>query len=469
MSPQHTDTDTSAAPIILWFRTDLRLHDHPGVLAALATKRPILPVYIWDPPYATRPLGAASRWWLHRSLHVLDEELRKHESRLIIASGATQVILPSLAKENNVKTIVCSQTFDPRSEDMDRDLADDLKGLGINLETWNATLFSLPGSLTTQEGKPFRVFTPFFKNLQASGKTDIDSLPAMPAHPWAKPASWPQSLALDDLGLNRTTTASGKNWATGFDRFTPGERGARGALRHFLAHGLEDYAEGRDRPDLDLTSHLSPHLRFGEISPQRILVELDKAVTAKPGLSVPAAKFRAELAWREFSYSLLAQQPRLDHVNFRRDFDDFSWRPDEAGFHAWCRGETGYDVVDAGMRELWQTGYMHNRVRMLVASFLSKHLLIDWRRGEQWFWDCLVDADPANNTASWQWVAGCGVDAAPYFRIFNPITQAEKFDPKGLYRARYLDGRPATRPIVDHGLARERALAAYKSRGEDDR
>ena len=468
MLQRHTDQDDSTAALILWFRSDLRLHDHPGVLAALATKRPIFPVYIWDTALGTRPLGAASRWWLHRSLHVLDEELRKCESRLIIASGLSQVILADMARENNVKTIICSATFDPATEVLDGDLGAELKALGINLEIHNSPLLSRPGSLTTQENKPFRVFTPFYKSLQAAGYTHVDSPPPLPGHAWPKPASWPVSMAIDDLGLGKTTTASGKDWAQGFSRFTPGERGARGALRHFLGHGLETYAEGRDRPDLDLTSHLSPHLRFGEISPQRILVELDKAVANKPDLAIGAAKFRAELAWREFFYSLLSQQPRLDHINFRRDFDDFPWRSDEPGFRAWCRGETGYDLVDAGMRELWRTGYMHNRVRMLVASFLSKHLLIDWRRGEQWFWDCLVDADPANNPASWQWVAGCGADAAPYFRIFNPLTQAEKFDPEGLYRARYLDeARPS--PIVEHGLARERALAAYKNRGDDDR
>ncbi len=462
------ENNASQSPVILWFRMDLRLHDHAGVAAAIATQRPILPVFIWDEAYATRPLGAASRWWLHHSLHVLGEELQKFQSRLIIAKGASHVVLADIAKEYAAKTIFCSHTFDPQSEDNDNELAVELEHLGITLARFNTSLLTKPAALKTKDGKPFRVFTPFYKSLVAQRVDEVDSLPVLSTQAWPQPASWPRSSPIGTLELDTTVTPSGKNWAEGFHRFKPGERGARGALRHFLAYGLRDYQHGRDRPDLDLTSHLSPHLRFGEVSAQRVLVELDKAVVADPDLAASAAKFRAELAWREFSYSLLSQQPRLDCRNFRRDFDDFPWRDDDHGFRAWCRGETGYDLVDAGMRELWQTGYMHNRVRMVAASFLIKHLLIDWRRGEQWFWDCLVDADPANNTASWQWVAGCGADAAPYFRIFNPITQAEKFDPDGVYRKRYLQGHHV-HPIVEHGFARERALAAYKIRGDDDR
>lgn len=464
--PRPDQNDDRASPVILWFRNDLRLRDHAGVAAALATKRPILPVFIWDEQAGTRALGAASKWWLHRSLHVLDEELGKFESRLIVARGRSQVILASIAIKNHVKTIICSHTFDPVTEEFDRGLADELRHLGIKLERHNTTLLSEPGSLRTKDDKPFRVFTPFYKALQTSGRLHVDSPIPLSTRVWPRPPSWPQSLAIDDLGLDKTLTPSGQDWAKGFQGFTPGERGARGALRHFLGHILETYEHDRDRPDLDRTSRLSPHLRFGEISSQRILLELDKAVTASPALETSAAKFRAELAWREFSYSLLAQQPRLDCVNFRHDFDTFPWRDDDNEFRAWCRGETGYDLVDAGMQELWQTGYMHNRVRMVVASFLVKHLLVDWRRGEQWFWDCLVDADPANNPASWQWVAGCGADAAPYFRIFNPITQADKFDPDEAYRNRYNRGRQF-KPIVEHGFARDRALAAYKSRGDD--
>ena len=453
---------------------------------------PIIPLYIWDESTATRPLGAASRWWLNRSLQALDNDLQKKGSRLIIARGNTQIILASMAKKYSVKTIYCSQTFDPKNERNDRELADELTATAINLQRLNNTLLVPPGSLHTQEGRPFRVFTPFYKSLLASGACDIDQLDDLPAKAWPQPAEWPQSLPLTDLGLKPDLTPSGRDWSAGFDCFKPGESGARGALRYFLKTHLKTYETDRDRPDLDITSHLSPHLRFGEISPQRILLETAKAVEADRNLATGAGKFRAELAWREFSYGLLAQQPDLHTINFRRDFDRFQWRHDDTQFRAWCHGETGYELVDAGMKELWRTGYMHNRVRMVAASFLIKHLLIDWRRGEQWFWDCLLDADPANNPASWQWVAGCGADAAPYFRVFNPITQAEKFDPKGDYRSKYIQGyaqvsvrsnhskgqtelfdtssniKTYSQPVVDHVFARDRALEAYKNRSADE-
>ncbi|WP_026172528.1 cryptochrome/photolyase family protein [Asticcacaulis benevestitus] len=492
-----TENPLHAAPVILWFRSDLRLQDQACVQAAVKTGQPIIPLYIWEETLATRPLGAASKWWLYHSLKALGEDLRSFGSRLIIERGAAQVTLESLANKYRVKTIICSHTFDPAYEEHDLHLQNELKASGLTLNRLNTSLLTEPNQVKTGEGKPFRVFTPYFKALQASGACDVDRLPEKPStDSWAAPAKWPSSLSIEALGLAPKLTPSGKDWSKGFGaRFKPGERGARAALRGFLQHHLRDYDSGRDRPDLDLTSHLSPHLRFGEISPQRILLETDKAVRADNSLSMGAAKFRAELAWRDFSYGLLGQQPRLHEVNFRRDFHTFKWRQDDAGFKAWCRGETGYELVDAGMRELWQTGYMHNRVRMVAASFLIKHLMIDWRRGEQWFWDCLVDADPANNPASWQWVAGCGADAAPYFRVFNPITQAEKFDPQGIYRARYIQGytHPSTggihktvqkdlfgsgdtsmpstaypKPIVDHAFARQRALEAYKQRGQDD-
>ena len=370
-------------------------------------------------------------------------------------------------------------------------LVSGLAGLGANLQRYNSTLMAPPGLVKNGAEQAYRVFTPFCRALLASDAFQPASLSAPGDTRWPAPKVWPHSRSLADLGLDAGPTPSGADWTAGFVRFTPGERGARKALRHFLAHGLPDYARDRDRPDKDLTSHLSAHLRFGEISPQRILGELERTVADAPGLAGQAAKFRSELMWREFCYGLLAQQPRLHEVNFREGFADFPWRQDDKGFRAWRRGETGYGLVDAGMRELWRTGYMHNRVRMVCASFLVKHLLIDWRRGEQWFWDCLLDADPANNPANWQWVAGCGADAAPFFRIFNPTLQAKKFDPSGYYRARYIDGYTGEstgaihrnkshylfdnidkyehnlnypQPIVDHVFARRRALAAYAMR-----
>ncbi len=477
----------SNSPLILWFRSDLRLHDHPGVTEAASSGRPIVPVYIHDEPLLSRPLGAASRWWLYQSLKILDEAICQHGSRLIIRKGHSRAILDVLLKETRAKTISCAQTFDPKAEQFDVSLAKHLEEQYVDFERHNVTLLTPPNWIRTRDDKPFRVFTPFYKSLRDKGFFEPHAPHSLSSKDWRTPETWPDSLAIDELGLNDTHTPSGEDWAAGFDRFTPGEHGARNALRTFIHQHLEQYAGDRERPDKDATSHLSPHLRFGEISPQRILYEIAQAVENAPYLAAGAEKFHSELAWREFSYGLLDQEPKLDHVNFRDDFDNFPWRDDDKGFRAWCRGETGYPLVDAGMRELWQTGYMHNRVRMVCASFLVKHLLIDWRRGEQWFWDCLLDADAANNPANWQWVAGCGADAAPYFRIFNPMTQADKFDPAGLYRTRYIQGYAPPKhskrqsdlfenknksdsltsypqPIVDHAFARERALEAYKSR-----
>ncbi|HWU49819.1 MAG TPA: deoxyribodipyrimidine photo-lyase, partial [Asticcacaulis sp.] len=374
--------------------------------------------------------------------------------------------------------------YDPFCEEMDAKRAHELRIVGVGWAACEGALISPPDSVKTQEERPFRVFTPFFKALQnTDGMRDpATSQPHDGA--WRAPVAWPDTLEIADLNLHPPLTPSGADWTQGFNLATPGERGARKMLRQFLREGLADYANGRDRPDVNVTSRLSPHLRFGEISPHRILLELNKAVAANPRLSAPAAKFRSELAWRDFSYNLLRQQPRLHTTNFRDDFDSFPWRNDPVALRAWRRGETGYDLVDAGMKELWTTGHMHNRVRMIAASFLIKHLLIDWREGERWFWDCLLDADPANNPASWQWVAGCGADAAPYFRIFNPITQAAKFDPKGVYRARWLGGDldsyvradkagtpnadPRRRLIVEHSFARQRALDAYQDRNRHE-
>ncbi len=343
----------------------------------------------------------------------------------------------------------------------------------------NSHLLAPANSLKTKTNSPYRVFTPFARAMVDSGATSVDKLSANPQGALKSPKTWPDTLSVKALPLD-SRTRSGADWAAGFGAFTPGEKGAHRALDHFIAHGLHTYADGRDRPDQDGTSRLSAHLRFGEISVRRVLYQIDNAARHDVRLREGAAKFRSEILWREFCYGLLMQQPRLHGVNFRRDFDDFPWLEDDKGFKAWTRGQTGYPLVDAGMRQLWRTGWMHNRVRMVVASFLVKHLLIDWRRGEQWFWDCLVDADPANNPANWQWVAGCGADAAPYFRIFNPISQAEKFDPKALYRSEFVpefrartgdlfDGAGAgtanatyPKPIVDHDFARKRALGAFQ-------
>jgi deoxyribodipyrimidine photo-lyase len=449
----------SNSPIILWFRRDLRLKDHPGVLSALQSNRPIVPVYIYDEAIYTRPLGAASKWWLHRSLKVLSEDLEAHSSRLIILSGNAEEELLRLVKKIKAKTVICSHVFEPVTQIFDDNLEKALSDRHVDFERYNATLLAPPGAVTTRSGTPFKVFTPYYRALMEAGFCESHEPETATQRKWPAPKRWPGGVSLGSLKLDDTRTKSGHDWAKDFDRFTPGEDAAHEALSRFIDEDLQTYEDDRDRPAKDATSHLSPYLRFGEISPQRILFETYEAVKRKPSLRGCADKFRAELAWREFCYQLLDQHPKMHKENMRRQFDTFEWQDDNKTFKAWCRGETGYPLVDAGMRELWRTGYMHNRVRMVVASFLIKHLLIDWRRGEQWFWDCLVDADPANNPGNWQWVAGSGADASPFYRVFNPIAQAEKFDPAGIYCSRYNDGTRA--PIIAHDVARQRALDTY--------
>lgn len=456
MTDQYVD---SKSPVILWFRRDLRLKDHPGVRSALQSGRPIVPVYIDDEAIYTRPLGAASKWWLHRSLKVLGEALEVHSSRLIILSGDARAELLDLIDKTKAKTVISSSVFEPLTQDFDDILERVLSDRHVDFERHNATLLASPGAVTTKSGTPFKVFTPYYRALVYGGFCEPHEPDGVTKRKWPAPEHWPRSVSLDSLKLDDTRTRSGFDWAKGFDRFTPGEAAAHHALARFIDEDLATYEDDRDRPAKDATSHLSPHLRFGEISPQRILFETYEAVRHQPALQSGADKFRAELAWRDFCHQLLDQNPRMHVKNMRREFDAFEWQDDDDGFKAWCRGETGYPLVDAGMRELWQTGYMHNRVRMVTASFLIKHLLIDWRRGEQWFWDCLVDADPANNPGNWQWVAGSGADASPFYRVFNPIAQAEKFDPAGTYCSRYNGG--AREPIIDHDFARRRALDSY--------
>ncbi|WP_298333325.1 deoxyribodipyrimidine photo-lyase [Asticcacaulis sp.] len=479
---------------ILWFRSDLRLQDHEGVEAALNANGCVIPVYVYDEHLAQRPLGAASKWWLDRSLRSLDQSLQARGSRLIVLKGPAMAQLKRLVGQVSATRLIASRTFEPKIDAFDAQLS---RALGIPVDIFNTHLLSDPTQIRTGDGNPYKVFTPFYRALLAHGAAKGQARKPVATY-WPAPTDWPQSVDIDALGLKPTLTPSGHDWSAGFDLWTPGEDGAHQRLSAFLRSGLKGYAPDRDRPDLDITSRLSPHLRFGEISPHRVLHEAEAHAAAHPTLHEDLEKFRAELAWRDFSYNILQLQPELDGVNFKSAFDAMPWRDDSAGLRAWQRGETGYSLVDAGMRQLWRTGFMHNRVRMVCASFLSKHLLIDWRLGEQWFWDTLVDADPASNTASWQWVAGSGADAAPYFRIFNPLTQAEKFDPKGAYRRRFVSGFTenmtgatsvhhqkferdlfdfagvsasnsggAPRLIVDHAVARQRALDAYAQMKED--
>ncbi len=479
---------TPASPVIVWFRRDLRLADNPALTDAIRSGQPILPVYILDETPGIRAPGAASLWWLGKSLAQLSASLEALGSRLILRRGVAASELTALVRETGAARVVWNRLYDPGVTDRDAALKASLRADGVEVQSFNASLLSEPWTVRNKAGEPFKVFSPFWRAAQAS--LDLTALHASPkalTTPASWPPRWPQSQALETWNLQPTKP----DWTGGFSLWVPGEAGAQTRLGTFLAKGLARYTEGRNVPAAEAVSRLSPHLHFGEISPRQIWAAVDTTLDAKPALGREADKFKAELGWREFSHSLLFHNPNLETANFKPAFDAFPWRGDPAAFTAWTKGQTGYPMVDAGMRELWTTGFMHNRVRMLVASFLVKHLLIDWRRGEAWFWDTLLDADRANNAASWQWVAGSGADAAPYFRIFSPMGQGEKFDTDGAYVRRWVPelarlpdavihspwtadpailrasgitlGVTYPRPIVDHGFARDRALEALKA------
>ncbi|MDP1528547.1 MAG: deoxyribodipyrimidine photo-lyase [Rhodoferax sp.] len=472
-------TEADVRPAILWFRRDLRLADNPALAHALATGRPILPVYILDEGPVAPPVGSASRWWLDKSLRALNGDLQARGSRLILRRGDSEAEIHRLIAETGADAVFMNRLFEPGAFARDADIAHGLEGDGVDCKGWNGTLLARPGTVLNGSGQPYRVFTPFLRTLLATAA----ARPHSAAPDRLTTPTEPESDELDAWGLH----PSRPDWSGGFD-WSPGEAGAEAALSTFVARGLKTYSAGRDIPAEPATSRLSPHLHFGEISPWRAIAAARADADAGHVPSFEADKFVAEIGWREFSAHLLHAFPQIADTAFRPEYDAMPWRDDPVGFTAWTRGQTGYPVVDAGMRELWATGYMHNRVRMIVASFLVKHLLIDWRRGESWFRDTLVDADVASNSQNWQWVAGSGADAAPYFRIFNPITQGRKFDADGRYVRRWVPelrgvpdrwlhapwtappetlrdahvrlGADYPRPIVDHDLARKRALEA---------
>ena len=471
-------------PVILWFRRDLRLGDNPALEAAIKTGRPIVAVYIHDPALDGRPLGGASQWWLDKSLRALASELSGRGATLVIRAGDAAAEITRLVEQTGSTYLFLNRMFEPAAWTRDATLAETLKARGIEVRGFNATRLASPGAVVTKAGEPFKVFTPFSRALwdQArprAGRRAPDDLPA--------PASPVTGINIDLLALHPKRP----DWSKGFDDWTPGEAGALSALDDLIGGPLSHYAGDRDRPDRAGTSRLSPHLHFGEIDPWRVVTSVRAAADHGDVPHGQAEKFCAEVAWREFSIQLLESFPDLATRNFRDGFDRMAWRDDAAGLAAWSRGQTGYPIVDAGMRQLWVTGWMYNRVRMIVASFLIKDLLIDWREGERWFWDTLVDADAAANAQNWQWVAGSGADASPFFRIFNPTGQGEKFDPKGDYVRRWVPelaempadwihkpwaappgvlamagvklGQTYPAPIVDHAMARNRALDALKA------
>ena len=424
----------SPPPAVCWFRDELRLGDNRALEAAIASGAPVIALYVHDEKSpGIRPLGGAAKWWLHHSLAALAASLENAGASLTILEGAAGDVVPAFAKAVGAPRVTWSRRYGQAERDIDAAIKANLVAQGIAAESFCDRLLADPWTLTTQSGTPFRVYSPFYRALSALG----DPAPPLPAPRKIKgvdPALLPRAhrVQLDDLALRPRIA-----WDTGMaETWPPGEAGAAARLDDFMANGLKGYAEGRDRPDLAHVSRLSPHLRFGEISPRQIWHRLvgGKAAPA----SKDRAKFLAEIGWREFAYHLLFHNPDLATRNFAPRFDAFPWTQAPGALRAWQKGRTGIPIVDAGMRELWHTGYMHNRVRMIVASFLVKHLLIDWRQGEAWFWDTLCDADVANNPASWQWVAGSGADAAPYFRVFNPVLQALKFDPDGAYIRRWV-------------------------------
>lgn len=450
---------------LVWFRDDLRVGDNPALTAAMARGTPVVAVYVLDEVSpGVRPLGGAARWWLHQSLQSLRAALEAIGVPLVLRRGAAEGVIPLLATESAADAVFWNRRYGRAERTVDAAIKSGLRAAGLQAQSHAASLLYEPWTLMTGAGQPYSVFTPFWRRA-LSMPEPRRPLPA-PAAAARAPDSPPHSEPLASWGLQ----PSGPDWAGGLrSAWQPGEAGALALLAEFLSEKLRHYPEQRDEPAEDVTSRLSPALRWGEISPQTVWHETMRvrAATASghPG-SEAASAFLRQLGWREFAAHVSFHAPDMHRVNWRREFDAFEWPPlDRGALGAWQRGSTGVPLVDAGMRELWETGSMHNRVRMVVASYLVKNLLIDWRHGEEWFWQTLVDADAASNPFNWQWVAGSGADAAPYFRVFNPVLQQQKFDPHGSYVRRFVPewGTPAyPEPLVDLGESRRAALAAYE-------
>jgi len=470
-----SEHETKTGPVIWWIRRDLRLADNPALCAAIESGRKIVPLFIWAPeeeePWSP---GAASRWWLHYSLVALSGDLEKSGARLIIRKGPSLAALHGIIHETKAAQVVWNRLYEPAVIARDRIIKQQLRTEGIAVESHSAHLLFEPWTIKTQQENPYQVFTPFYRCCQTYGAPSVPAaaprrLPGLAKVPW--------SLKVDELGLLPDI-----DWADMMrQEWKPGEAGGRDQIDSFKSSSVSVYKTDRDRPDFKGTSKLSPHLHFGEISPRQVWYACHKAPASEPYLR--------QLIWREFAHHLLYHFPHTPDKPLRDNFARFPWKRDKKLLQSWQRGKTGYPIVDAGMQELWRTGWMHNRVRMIVASFLVKDLLIPWQDGARWFWDTLVDADLANNTLGWQWAAGCGADAAPYFRIFNPVLQATKFDPEGAYVKKWLPalrgfaspeihklfelddeqrlragvtlGNQYPKPVVDHAEARDAALEAY--------
>ena len=468
-----------SSPTVLWLRQDLRLADNSALAAAIEAGGPIIPVFIWAPEEAgSWAPGAASKWWLRQALASLSEALGVRGGKLVLRQGDSLVELRSIIKQTGAKAVYWNRRYESPLRELDAAIKRSLRQEGIDTQSFNSALLNEPHTTSTGAGLPYKVYTPYWKSvkdrpLPELARPDFEKLYFL--------KQMPESQDLDALDLLPKIS-----WDDGFyKRWDVSERAAMQRLEDFLEKRVQDYAEDRDRPDMDGTSCLSPYLHWGQIGPRQIAHKL----TEKYDLRAKGPQvYIKEVYWREFAYNVLYHFPHTADTPLRQEYANFPWQHDAATLEAWQKGRTGYPIVDAGMRQLWETGWMHNRVRMIVSSLLVKHLLHNWHEEAKWFWETLVDADLASNTLGWQWSGGCGADAAPYFRVFNPIIQGKKFDPDGDYVRRYVPelkdldteyihtpweapqavlvdaglslGEDYPEPIIDHKKGRARALAA---------
>ena len=473
---------------VVWFSRDLRLSDHAALSFAADADGPVVPLFVWAPEeHGGWAPGGAHRWWLGESLAALDADLRSRGSRLTLRTGPSLAAIRDVLAATGAERVVWHSHVAPELRERDARVREALQDDGVEVRLFAGRILHDPTEIQTGSGGPYHVYGPFWRKLQA--QMDVGEPLATPRLGETRaPAAWPESATLDSFDLS-AIEQDGVDWAGGMrDFWTPGEAGAHARLERFLDLAV-DYDDDRNRPDLRHTSELSPHLHWGEVSPRQVWTSTNRWVSNGPTREA-ADKFLSELAWREFSYHLLFHYPGTTDRPLKEKFAPFEWDDDEGAFRAWRRGQTGYPIVDAGMRQLWALGWMHNRVRMITGSFLTKDLLISWVRGARYFWDTLCGGDLANNTMGWQWVAGSGADAQPFFRIFNPVSQAERYDPAGDFVREWvpeLAGLPAKwihkpweapdgvladagvtlgetypRPIVDHGERRDEALARYQ-------
>ena len=466
-------------PTILWFRKDLRIEDNSALAAAIEAGGPVIPVFIWSPEEACDwAPGAASKWFLDQSLKSLGESLDKKGGKLVLRVGRSLDELRDIIEKTGARRVYWNRRYEPSLRSLDSEIKKSLREDGLEVESFNSTLLNEPHTVSTGQGKPYKVYTPYWKRVK-------DRESASPVEPNLKalhfPDAYPQTVALNKLGL-----LPKEQWYRKFYQYWDvSEKAAWQRLDRFLQAAVDDYDEARDLPAEDGTSALSAYLHWGLIGPRQVMQAIRKQSSLK---KTGPQTFAKEIYWREFAYNVLYHFPHTPEEPLMEKYADFPWEPDSAALKRWQKGQTGFPIVDAGMRQLYERGWMHNRVRMIVSSLLVKHLLQDWRQGADWFWDKLVDADLASNTLGWQWSAGCGADAAPYFRIFNPMTQGEKFDTDGAYVREWVPelakmpsqyihepweapesvlreagvelGGNYPRPVIEHKKGRERALAA---------